>query len=62
MRRYADGRAICCESMVYRLDWHCDIHADEFDCADAIVRFNPRFQEYGLIVHDVPRSTKTPDG
>lgn len=30
----------------------CEVHADPFACPDALVRFVPRFQEYGLVVHD----------
>lgn len=34
----------------------CDTHADRFDCPDALLSYNPRFDEYGLIVHDGGRS------
>ncbi|WP_405144274.1 hypothetical protein OG589_41320 [Sphaerisporangium sp. NBC_01403] len=42
----------CCESMAFHLTWHCDLHEDPFDCPGALVEFIPKFQEYGLIVHD----------
>lgn len=42
----------CCATMARQLDWDCDQHDDPFDCADAVVSFSPRFQEYGLIIHD----------
>ncbi|GAA5039126.1 hypothetical protein HNP84_003491 [Thermocatellispora tengchongensis] len=42
----------CCESMARQMAWHCDDHEDAFDCPDALVSFNARSQEYGLIVHD----------
>ncbi|MFK4085164.1 DUF6980 family protein [Kribbella sp. NPDC020789] len=34
----------------------CAQHDDPFDCADALVHFSARFQEYGLIIHDGGRS------
>ncbi|MGW0875015.1 DUF6980 family protein [Streptomyces sp. NPDC002740] len=42
----------CCAEMTRQADWRCRAHADVFDCPDALVRFEPRFREYGLIVHD----------
>ncbi|MEV6038259.1 hypothetical protein AB0L65_44420 [Nonomuraea sp. NPDC052116] len=41
-----------CESMVRQVTWECDQHADPFDCPDALITFNERFIEYGLIIHD----------
>lgn len=31
---------------------HCDIHADRFECPDALLAYSPKFDEYGIIVHD----------
>ena len=42
----------CCEEMAYHLDWQCDMHSNEYECADALVTFIPKFGEYGLIIHD----------
>ncbi|MER5781782.1 hypothetical protein ABT104_08665 [Streptomyces mobaraensis] len=42
----------CCETMTRRLDWHCETHADVYDCPDALVVFSAKFREYGLVVHD----------
>ncbi|WUD79063.1 hypothetical protein OG937_42950 [Streptomyces sp. NBC_00510] len=42
----------CCEAMTTHVNWHCDQHADAFDCPDALVGFTAKFQEYGLIIHD----------
>ena len=42
----------CCEAMAYHLDWQCDMHSNEYECADALVTFIPKFGEYGLIIHD----------
>lgn len=42
----------CCETMRYHVESSCDQHPDRFDCPDAIVSYNKRFNEYGIIVHD----------
>lgn len=33
-------------------DWACDQHENRFDCPDALLSYNERFDEYGIIVHD----------
>jgi len=30
----------------------CDQHKDVFDCPDMLVSYTPKFDEYGLIIHD----------
>lgn len=42
----------CCETMTRQANWSCDQHDDPFECPDALVLFSPRFQEYGLVIHD----------
>lgn len=42
----------CCEAMTRQVDWQCDTHADRYGCADALISFTAKFQEYGLIIHD----------
>ncbi|MGW7258388.1 DUF6980 family protein [Streptomyces sp. NPDC054834] len=42
----------CCEAMTRQVNWLCDQHPDPFDCPDALIGFTPKFQEYGLIIHD----------
>jgi hypothetical protein len=42
----------CCDAMSRHANATCDEHEDPFDCPDAVIRFDPRFQEYGLIIHD----------
>ncbi|GAA2406212.1 hypothetical protein GCM10010420_37640 [Streptomyces glaucosporus] len=42
----------CCAEMARRAAWECGSHPSPFDCPDAVVRFDARFREYGLIVHD----------
>lgn len=47
----------CCESMVRHVGWECGLHADPFACPDALISFDERFVEYGLIIHDGGTST-----
>ncbi|MGA5817906.1 DUF6980 family protein [Kitasatospora sp. NPDC094028] len=42
----------CCESMTAQLNRPCDRHEDPFDCPDALIHFSPKFQEYGIVIHD----------
>ncbi|GKQ35915.1 DUF6980 family protein [Streptomyces sp. A012304] len=42
----------CCAEMTRQLELRCPAHTDAFACPDAVVGFDARFQEYGLIVHD----------
>lgn len=42
----------CCDYMRRQLDWSCHVHTDPFDCADALMWFMPKYDEYGLIIHD----------
>lgn len=37
----------------------CDQHANRFDCPDALVEYLPKFDEYGVIVHDGGKSVVT---
>jgi len=38
--------------MSHRVSSACDVHEDRFDCPDALVEYLPKFDEYGIIVHD----------
>ncbi len=42
----------CCDAMRSQLELACEHHASPFDCPDALVAYSPKFNEYGLIVHD----------
>lgn len=43
----------CCKTMKSLIeDWECNQHENKFDCADAIIDYNPKFDEYGIIIHD----------
>lgn len=42
----------CCDTMRRQLDWSCRVHVDPFDCGDALVWFMPKYDEFGLIIHD----------
>jgi len=30
----------------------CEQHTGRFDCADCLIKYEPKFDEYGLIIHD----------
>ena len=42
----------CCNQMNRQLSLKCEHHPNEFDCPDVLVNYNPKFDEYGLIIHD----------
>src|SRR4051812_25368683 len=46
----------CCDDMRVALTSSCAQHPDRFDCPDALVDYIPKFDEYGLIIHDGGRS------
>jgi hypothetical protein len=38
--------------MTEALELHCTEHENRFECPDALVSYNEKFDEYGLIIHD----------
>jgi ribosomal protein S27AE len=42
----------CCDQMRGELTSSCPEHSDRFACPDALLHYDARFREYGLIVHD----------
>ena len=42
----------CCSTMAGQIDHRCAEHVNPFDCPDALVFYEPRFDEYGIIIHD----------
>ena len=42
----------CCEDMTYHVNFKCDIHENPFECADKIIIFDGKDNDYGLIIHD----------
>lgn len=43
----------CCSRMQSQIeDWKCDTHQTKFECADALIDYNLKFDEYGIIIHD----------
>ena len=42
----------CCDSMKYHAVFKCQTCQDEYECADSIIIYSPKFDEYGLIIHD----------
>ncbi len=43
---------VCCETMAFQLAQRCERHPDPFDCADNLIIYIPKFDEYGIIIHD----------
>jgi hypothetical protein len=41
----------CCEMMRSNVEKACELHADRFECPDALVNCSER-GSYGLIIHD----------
>jgi len=42
----------CCEDMRRETEKVCEPHPDRFACPDCLIHYSPRWQEYGIIVHD----------
>ncbi|MQX54669.1 DUF6980 family protein [Alcanivorax sediminis] len=42
----------CCADMDRSMRMDCDVHESAYDCPDVLVSYVPRFDEYGLIIHD----------
>jgi hypothetical protein len=42
----------CCEKMTRAVNARCEMHPDPFDCADNLIYYSPRDDDYGIIVHD----------
>ena len=42
----------CCEDMRDQVDFRCADHPDAGGCGDYLIGFSPRFNEYGLWIHD----------
>ena len=34
------------------LTLNCEVHTDIFECPDVLINYIPKFDEYGLIIHD----------
>ena len=44
--------AICCESMRYHTNNHCDVHTSPFDCPDRLIFHRESTGEFGILIHD----------
>ncbi len=42
----------CCEAMKKRVEYVCEEHKSPFECADNLIFYSQKFDEYGLIIHD----------
>lgn len=45
-------RKHCCTMMTDNVNHRCDMHPDPADCPDHLIYYSPRFDEYGILVHD----------
>jgi hypothetical protein len=46
----------CCDRMESAVGGRCTQHDDPFDCADTLLTYDAKFDEYGLLVRDGGRS------
>lgn len=42
----------CCNEMEKAIEFDCCLHKDESECPDTLISYNPKFDEYGIIIHD----------
>ena len=42
----------CCSQMKEATKLNCKIHNNIYDCPDVLISYYPKFDEYGIIVHD----------
>jgi hypothetical protein len=47
----------CCDDMRAAVSFSCAEHPDRSACPDVLLDYSPRFDEYGLVVHDGGRSS-----
>jgi hypothetical protein len=43
--------------MADHLGRSCELHTEPFDCPDCVIHYSPKFDEYGLVIHDGGSST-----
>jgi hypothetical protein len=46
------GKRHCCQDTERNVAFTCEAHQSRFDGPDALVDYDPRFDEYGLIIDD----------
>lgn len=42
----------CCDKIARQVDFSCASHDDPSDCPDALIIYVPKFDEYGIRLHD----------
>lgn len=42
----------CCKDLERAVQFNCETCADQFECPDSLVLYVPKFDEYGLIIHN----------
>lgn len=43
--------------MQQQIEYQCQQHSDPFECPDMLVHYSPKFDEYGIMIHDGGSST-----
>jgi hypothetical protein len=42
----------CCKEMRRAVAYRCKQHPNRYDCPDCLIGYIPKFNEYGILVHD----------
>lgn len=42
----------CCQEMERAITLDCEQHKDIYSCPDVLVQYIPKFDEYGILIHD----------
>ena len=42
----------CCQNMRKNLTLNCEVHSHVYECPDVLINYIPKFDEYGIIIHD----------
>lgn len=42
----------CCTELKEAVERSCSDHPDIYECPDHLISYTPRFDEYGIIIHD----------
>ena len=51
-RRFLNLPEFCCNAMAAQVEFSCDRHPGPRACPDKLVDYLPKFNEYGLVIHD----------
>ena len=42
----------CCNEMEKAIEFDCEQHSDGYECPNTMISYIPKFDEYGIIIHD----------